>query len=95
MTGKGPSIKELTQMINSVMGQNVLTEKQLNHILQGAKKAGEREGMSGVLEYLMHVTQADVSKDELQQFADTVRSNPQVGMDMLKGRKRSPRGRRR
>lgn len=88
MTGKGPSIKDLTHMINNVMGQNVLTERQLNHILQGAKKAGEQKGMSGVLDYLMHVTQADVSKEELQQFANTVRSNPQVGKEMLEGKKR-------
>ncbi|GAA5344069.1 hypothetical protein PLACP1_02290 [Planifilum fimeticola] len=89
MTNKGPSVKELTQMINSVLGQSVLTEQQMNHILQGAKKAHQQGGMGAVLDYLMKVTQADVSKQELKQFADSIRSNPKVGMDILQGR-RSP-----
>lgn len=87
MTNMGPSVKELTQMINSVLGQNVLTEQQLNHILQGAKRAHQQGGMSAVLDYLMRVTQADVGKQELKQFADSVRANPKMGMDILQGRK--------
>lgn len=92
MAGNGPSIKELTQMINSILGQQVLTEQQLKNILEGAKKAGEKGGMSAVLDYLMHVTQADVEKKELQQFADSVRNNPQMGMDILHGRRKRPGG---
>jgi len=87
MTSKGPSVKELTQMINSVLGQSVLTEQQMNNILQGAKKAHQQGGMSAVLDYLMKVTQADVGKQELKQFADSVRTNPKLGMDILQGRK--------
>lgn len=89
MTNRGPSVKELTQMINSVLGQSVLTEQQLNQILQGAKKAHQQGGMNAVLDYLMKVTHADVGKDELKQFADSIRSNPKMGMDILQG-KRSP-----
>lgn len=89
MTNRGPSVKELTQMINSVLGQSVLTEQQMNHILQGAKKAHQQGGMGAVLDYLMKVTQADVGKQELKRFADSIRSNPQMGMDILQG-KRSP-----
>lgn len=89
MTNRGPSVKELTQMINSVLGQSVLTEQQMNNILQGAKKAHQQGGMSAVLDYLMKVTHADVGKDELKQFADSIRSNPKMGMDILQG-KRSP-----
>ncbi|MGI6125822.1 MAG: hypothetical protein ACOYEF_02540 [Planifilum sp.] len=89
MTNRGPSVKELTQMINSVLGQSVLTEQQLNQILQGAKKAHQQGGMNAVLDYLMKVTHADVGKQELKQFADSVQSNPKMGMDILQGR-RSP-----
>ena len=79
MTNRGPSVKELTQMINSVLGQSVLTEQQLNQILQGAKKAHQQGGMNAVLDYLMKVTHADVGKQELKQFADSVQSNPEDG----------------
>ncbi|MBN2908952.1 hypothetical protein JQC72_05365 [Polycladomyces sp. WAk] len=92
MAGREPSIRELTHMINSILGQQVLTEQQLQGILEGARRAGERGGMSAVLDYLLHVTQADVDKKELQQFADSVRSNPQMGMDILHGKRKRPGG---
>lgn len=96
MPGKGPSAKDMTQMINSVMGSNVLTEQQLNQILAGAKRAHERGGMSAVLDYLMKVTQADVDKGELNKFANSIQRNPKLGMDMLQGKKNvQSRGRRR
>jgi hypothetical protein len=83
-----PSIKELTQMINGVMGDEVLTEQQLEQILQGAKRANDRGGMGAVLDYLMKVTQTDVNKKELREFADNVKSNPKMGMDILRGKKK-------
>jgi pantothenate synthetase len=92
MAGNAPSMKELTQMINSILGQQVLSEQQLKGILEGARRAGERGGMSAVLDYLLNVTQADVDKKELQQFADSVRTNPQMGMDMLQGKRKRPGG---
>ncbi|OYD09018.1 hypothetical protein [Paludifilum halophilum] len=96
MAGKGLSTKEMTQLINNVLGQRVLSEQQLNQILSGATKANERGGMGAVLEYLMKVTQADVGKQELKDFADSVQRNPQMGMDMLQGKKPvQPRGKRR
>ena len=49
--------------------------------------------MGAVLDYLMRVTQADVSKQELKQFADSIRSNPKVGMDILQGKRVSRFGR--
>ncbi|MFC4077037.1 hypothetical protein [Salinithrix halophila] len=94
MAGKGPSTKEMTQLINNILGHNVLTEKQLNQILEGAKRANERGGMSAVLQYLMKVTQADVDAKELENFADSVKKNPQMGMDMLQGKKNVPKGKR-
>ncbi|SMO59748.1 hypothetical protein [Melghirimyces algeriensis] len=90
MAGKGPSTKEITQLINNVMGHNVLTEQQLNQIMKGAKRAHERGGMPAVLDYLMKVTQADVEKKEVEQFADTIQQNPKMGMDILYGKKKAP-----
>ena len=82
----GPSFKDLTNMINSVMGQDVLTEKQLEQIMSGAKKANDREGIEGVLGYLMKVTQADVDQDELKEFANQVQEDPGLGMEILQGK---------
>lgn len=87
----GPSFKDLTNMINSVMGQNVLSEKQLEQIMSGAKKANERGGISEVLDYLMKVTQADVDKKELVEFADQVQEDPSLGLDILQGKSRIKR----
>ncbi|RAL25634.1 hypothetical protein [Thermoflavimicrobium daqui] len=87
MPKQGPSMKELAQMINNIMGQQVLTEHQLSQIMQGAKKAHDTGGMNAVLEYLMRVTQADVDRNELRQFADSISKNPQKGLDILHGRK--------
>jgi hypothetical protein len=89
MTGKntpGPSFKDLTNMINSVMGQDVLTEKQMEQIMNGAKKANERDGIEGVLGYLMKVTQADVDQSELKEFAHQVQEDPSLGLDILQGK---------
>ncbi|MBA4492815.1 hypothetical protein ACFO25_09005 [Paenactinomyces guangxiensis] len=91
MTGNGPSIKDLANMINNVMGYKVLTEQQMEQIMQGAKRANDRGGMGAVLDYLMKVTQADVDKSELKQFAEQVKANPRTGMDILQGKKRIQR----
>lgn len=93
MAGNEPSIKDLAQMINSVMGQRVLSEQQLQQIIQGAKNARERGGMNAVLEYLMKVTQADVDMGELQKFAKEVEKNPNQGMEILKGKRKLNRKR--
>ncbi|WP_028778134.1 hypothetical protein [Shimazuella kribbensis] len=88
-----PDLKQLTNMINAVMGQRVLNEQQLGQILAGAKRAFDRGGMPLVIEYLMKVTQADVDKEEVTQFAETIRSNPQLGRDILEGKKNINNGR--
>lgn len=87
----GPSFKDLTNMINSVMGQDVLTEKQMEQIMNGAKKANDRDGIDGVLNYLMKVTQADVDKGELKEFADQVQEDPSLGLDILQGKSKIKR----
>ncbi|MBD1370917.1 hypothetical protein IC620_00890 [Hazenella sp. IB182357] len=81
------SMKDLTQMINGIMGQKVLSEQQLERIMDGAKLAHQKGGMPSVLEYLMKVTQADVDMKDLKKFADDVQHNPNMGMDILKGNK--------
>lgn len=91
MSGNVPPMGNLADMINHVMGQKVLTEQQLEQIMQGAEKARDKGGMTAVLEYLMKVTHADVEMDELKQFANHVKSNPDLGMDILRGEKRVPR----
>jgi threonine aldolase len=88
-----PNLKQLTNMINAVMGQRVLSEEQLGQIMAGAKRAFDRGGMPLVIEYLMRVTQADVDKEEVTQFAETIRSNPQLGRDILEGKKSINNGR--
>ncbi|MFC7441443.1 hypothetical protein [Laceyella putida] len=88
MSGNSLSMKDLTELINNVMGQQVLSEQQLTQIMRGAKKAHEQGGMAAVLEYLMKVTQADVDMEELKQFADSIRVNPNMGMDFLTGKKK-------
>lgn len=84
------TMKQLTQMINGVMGQNVLTEEHLKKIMDGAVKAKEHGGMGSVLEYLMKVTQADIDSQDLAKFANQVQANPQMGLDILKGQKKAP-----
>lgn len=91
MPASDKTLKELTDMINAVMGHRVLTEEQMQRIMRGAKKAYDQGGMVAVLEYLMKVTQANVDLNELKQFADTVRANPNLGMDILQGKKKFPR----
>lgn len=91
MPAQENTIKELTEMINAIIGHHVLTEEQMQRIMQGAKKAHDRGGMVAVLEYLMKVTQADVDFNELKQFADAVQANPNLGMDILQGKKKFPR----
>lgn len=88
MSNQGLSMKQLAEMINGIMGRNVLSERQLQQIMEGAKRANREGGMSAVLDYLLRVTQADVDKGDLKRFADQIQANPQLGMDILKGRKR-------
>jgi hypothetical protein len=94
MTGKGPSMKDLAHMINAIMGRSVLSERKMEQIMEGAKRAHERGGMDAVLQYLMKVTQADVDFGELKRFANQVQKNPQKGLDILQGKRSLPRTKR-
>lgn len=81
-----PSTKQLAQWINQVMGQDVMSQSKLEHILRNAKKAHDRNGINGMLDYLQHVTNAPVSKQELRQFGRSVKENgnPKQAMKSLK-----------
>lgn len=81
-----PSTKQLAQMINQVLGQNVMSPSKLENILRHAKKAHDRNGLDGMLEYLQHVTKAPVSKQELRQFGRSVKQSgdPEQAMKSLK-----------
>lgn len=81
-------MKQLADMINGIIGRNVLTEQQLHQIMLGAQKANQEGGMSAVLDYLLKVTQADIDKRDLKRFADQIQANPQMGMDILSGRRK-------
>lgn len=81
-------MKQLADMINGILGRNVLTEHQLQQIMIGAQKANQQGGMNAVLDYLLKVTQADIDKRELKRFADQIQANPQLGMEILKGKQK-------
>lgn len=67
------------------MGQNVVSPKQLRHIMRNAKIAYDKHGMDGMLRYLQHITNAPVSTEELKQFAHSVhRSGPEQAMKWFK-----------
>ncbi len=95
MSNQGLSMKKLADMINGIMGRKVLSEHQLQQIMEGAKRANREGGMNAVLDYLLKVTQADVDKGDLKRFANQIQANPQLGMDILQGRKRPNLKRRR
>lgn len=80
-----PNTKQLSQWINQVMGQDVMSKKKLEHILRNSKKAYDRNGVNGMLDYLQHVTKAPVSKRELRQFGRSVKESgdPKQAMKSL------------
>lgn len=88
MSQQNIDLKRLTDLINSFMGGKVLNEQQLNVILNGAKTAYSRGGMPAVIEYLIKVTKTDVDKNELTQFAENIRNNPQIGKEILEGKRK-------
>lgn len=83
-----PSTKQLSQWINQVMGQDVMSEAKLDTILRNAKKAHDRNGINGMLDYLQHITKAPVSKQELRQFGRSVKKSgdPKRAMNSMKQR---------
>lgn len=88
MSGK-PSKKDFADLINSVMGQDVMNERKLDRILNEAKKAQATKGTDGLFDYLRDITNAPVNNDQIRDIADTVRNSggPDQALDSLKRQK--------
>lgn len=69
-----PSKKAVSDLINKVAGQTVMTEKKLDQIMTGAKKKFDSKGMTGFLEYLRDVTQAPVTTDWMKGIVDQLKT---------------------
>lgn len=88
MSGK-PSKKDFANLINSVLGQNVMTEKKLERILQEAKHANDTKGAEGLFNYLRELTNAPVSNDQVRSIADMVKKSgsAEQALETLKSNK--------
>lgn len=88
MSGK-PSKKDFANLINSVMGQNVMNEQKLDRILQDAKKANATRGPEGLFDYLRELTNAPVNNDQIRDIADMVKKSgsPDKALKTLKSQK--------
>jgi len=72
MTGTGPSKKEFADLINQMMGRNVMNARLLEQILSDAKNSYYNRGLDGFLEYIRRLTQAPLSNEELKQMMKLV-----------------------
>ncbi len=89
MADQKPTKKDFVDLINTVMGQQVMNEDQLTQFLNNAKKAKETHGTEGLLEYIQRVTNAPASKDQLRRLAEQIKEtgNPASALDFLKNEK--------
>lgn len=84
-----PSKKDFANLINSVMGQDVMTEQKLDRILREAKRANDTKGSEGLFDYLRDLTNAPVNNDQIRNIADMVKHSggPDQALDTLKKQK--------
>ncbi|MFV9511317.1 hypothetical protein [Tepidibacillus sp. LV47] len=89
MADQRPTKKDFVDLINSVMGREVMNEDQLSRFLEEAKKVKETKGTEGLLEYVQRVTNAPTSKDQLRRMAEEIQKTGSVGsaLDFLKNEK--------
>ena len=89
MADQKPTKKDFVNLINTVMGQEVMTENQLTDFLDNAKKINDSKGTEGLLEYVKQVTNAPASKDQLRELANRIKKtgNPIEALDFLKSEK--------
>lgn len=89
MAEQKPTKKDFVDLINTVMGNEVMTEDQLTHFLNEAKKVNDTRGTEGLLQYIQKVTHAPASQDQLKRLADTIQEtgNPISALDFLKNEK--------
>jgi len=84
-----PSKKDFANLINSVVGQDVMTEQKLDRILREAKKANDTKGSEGLFDYLRELTNAPVNNDQIRGIADIVKNSggPDQALETLKSQK--------
>lgn len=85
MTEQKPGKKDFVDLINSVMGQKVMSEDKLTQFLDEAKKVKETKGTEGFLDFVQKSTNAPASKDQLRKLAENIKKsgNPYKAMDFL------------
>lgn len=74
MSGK-PTKKDFANLINSVLGEDVMTEQKLDRILREAKQANDSQGSDGLFDYLRELTNAPVSNDQIRNIANMVKNS--------------------
>lgn len=85
MTEQMPDKKDFVDLINSLMGQKVMSENQLTQFLNEAKKVKETKGTEGFLDFVQKSTNAPASKEQLKKLADSIKKSgdPVKAMDFL------------
>ena len=89
MTNQKPTKKDFVDLINTVMGREVMNEDQLTQFLNEAKKIKDTRGTEGFVEYVQRVTNAPASTDQLQRLAKQIQETGDVcsALEFLKNEK--------
>ncbi|MDR6225251.1 hypothetical protein [Desmospora profundinema] len=94
MAESGPSKKEFADLINQVLGRNVMNEQVMDRLLQNARESYQRQGIDGIFDLVRQVTQAPFSNKEMKTMMDTIldSSSPGQALDRLGGQEWIPEG---
>lgn len=87
MSQSGPSKKDFADLINQVLGRNVMNEQVMDCLLQEARASYQKQGMDGIFELVRRITQAPVDNKEMKAMMDTIlsSSSPGQALDRLSG----------
>lgn len=85
MTDSIPSKKDFADLINQVIGENVMNERKMDQLLQQAKENYRSHGVEGLFDYMRKVTGAPLSSDQMKQLMDSMISSrgPEEALDRL------------
>lgn len=85
MTDKKATKKDFVNLINSVVGENIMTENQLSQFLSEAQKINSTKGTEGLLDYVKKTTNAPASDNQLKGLANNIKKtgNPGSAVDYL------------
>lgn len=85
MTEQKPEKKDFVDLINSLMGQKVMSENQLTQFLNEAKRVKETKGTEGFLDFVQKNTNAPASKEQLRKLAENIKKSgdPAKAMNYL------------